>query len=537
MTKEDRDVEIKKLHREIAELKAVVAQNRQMAAQIAGLTRLYTVLSKIHEAAVTLQEPHQLCQRACRIAVEDGFFRMAWVGLVHPDSLLVQPVAYWGIEEGYLDEIRVSLADVAAEQGTVGVAIREGRSCICKDIENDPRMAPWRERALQRGYRAAGAFPLMVRSRAIGAIVFYAPEPDFFDAENLQLLKSLAAILSFALESAEMEKKRRQAEKALEASEARYRELVESANSIILRLDPEGRVTFINEFAQKFFGYSREEIISKNVVGTIVPEMETSGRDLAAMIADLRRNPERYTVNENENLRRNGERVWVAWTNKGIFDARGNLSEILCVGNDITVNRLEDWLRAHDQAVQAMGVAIEMRDPYTAGHQQRVTRLACVLAQEMGLPADTIRGLRLAGLLHDIGKIVVPAELLSKPGKLRNHELEIIKDHPYFGYEILKGMVFPWPVAQIIYQHHERMNGSGYPQGLAGEEILLEARILAVADTVEAMGTHRPYRPAFGIAEVLEEITRNAGALYDPAVAEALFACHRKGNLEELLHQ
>jgi PAS domain S-box-containing protein/putative nucleotidyltransferase with HDIG domain len=518
--KEQLSKEVTKLRREITQLKAAAAQNREMAARIGGVTRLYTVLSKIHEAAVHPQKPKQLFQRACRIAVEDGLFRMAWVGLVQPDTLLVKPVAFWGIEKGYLEEIRISSADISEGRGPVGMAIRQGRHCICTNIEADASMAPWRDQAVARGYRSSGAFPLIVEKETIGTISFYSQETDFFDAENIQLLKSVAAILSFALESAEREKQRRQAEKALEESEANYRELVEGGNSIILRLDPRGNIKFINQFAQQFFGYSKGEIIGQNVVGTIVPEVETSGRDLAAMIGDLGEHPERYITNENENLRRSGERVWVAWTNKGVFDKNGVLTEVLCIGNDITENRLKDWLRANDQAVQAMALAIEMRDPYTTGHQQRVTRLACALAQELGLPEDRIKGLRLAGLLHDLGKIVVPAEFLSKPGKLRDHEWAIIQDHPYFGYEIMKNIDFPWPVAQMIYQHHERLNGTGYPQGLAGEEILREARILAVADVVEAMASQRPYRSALGIDLALQEITRNKGILYDSEMVD-----------------
>jgi PAS domain S-box-containing protein/putative nucleotidyltransferase with HDIG domain len=529
--------EVEKLRREVARLQAEAAQNWAMEANITGLARLYRVLSKIHEAAIHLQEPKLLLQRACRIAVEDGLFKMAWVGLVQPDTLTVKPAVFWGFEEGYLEEIRLSLADIPEGQGPVGRAIREGKPCICEDMEQDPRQASWRLKALSRGFRGMGAFPLTVGPETIGAIAFYSQEPDFFDPDNIQLLNSIAAILSFALESGEREKKRRQAEKALEESEANYRELVESGNSIILRLDPHGNITFINTFAQQFFGYSKDEILGKNVIGTIVPEIESSGRDLAAMIDDLGVHPESYAINENENQRRNGERVWVAWTNKGVFDAQGILTEVLCIGNDITANRLANLLRANDQAVQAMALAIEMRDPYTAGHQQRVTVLACALAREMGLAEDRIQGLRLAGLLHDLGKIVVPAEFLSKPGKLRDHEWEVIKDHPYFGFEIMKGIDFPWPVAEMIYQHHEKWNGSGYPRGLAGEKILLEARILGVADVVEAMATHRPYRPAFGIDDVLEEISQHQGVFYDPQVTAALFSYHRRHNVLELFVQ
>ena len=530
-------LEVENLRREIARLHDVAAHNWQIEANFAGLTRLYRMLGKIHEAALDLQEPKQLLQRACRLAVEDGLFKMAWVGLLQPDHATVKPAVCWGSDEGYLEEIRISLADTSQGQGPVGTAIRDGKPCIYRDIEQDPQRASWLLKALRRGFRSMGAFPLTTGAETTGAIAFYSQEPDIFDHGNVELLTSVAAILSLALEAADQDQKRRQAEAALAKSEANYRELVESGNSIILRLDPQGHITFINAYAQQFFGYAQEEILGKNVIGTIVPEIETSGRDLVAMIADLGAHPERYVINENENQRRTGELVWVAWTNKGVFDANGALTGVLCIGNDITAARLANLLRANDQAVQAMALAIEMRDPYTAGHQKRVTMLACALAQELGLPEDRIRGLRLAGLLHDLGKIVVPAEFLSKPGRLRDHEWEIIKDHPYFGYKIMEAIDFPWPVAQMIYQHHEKWNGSGYPRGLAGEAILLEARILAVADVVEAMATHRPYRPAFGIDEVLAQITQDMGVAFDPQVAEALLRYHRQHRIPDLFAQ
>jgi HD-GYP domain-containing protein (c-di-GMP phosphodiesterase class II) len=171
--------------------------------------------------------------------------------------------------------------------------------------------------------------------------------------------------------------------------------------------------------------------------------------------------------------------------------------------------------------VNVLASAIEMKDRYTAGHQRRVTQLACAIAEEMGLSEEQIEGLCVAGLIHDIGKINVPAEILSKPGPLTELEYGLIKMHPQIGHDVLKTIECPWPLAQIVLQHHERMNGSGYPQGLSGEEIILEARILAVADVVEAMASHRPYRPARGIVLASEEISQNRGRLYDPEVADA----------------
>jgi putative nucleotidyltransferase with HDIG domain len=171
--------------------------------------------------------------------------------------------------------------------------------------------------------------------------------------------------------------------------------------------------------------------------------------------------------------------------------------------------------------VQAMALTVERRDPYTAGHQRRVSDLARGVAAEMALSAHQIDGIRMAGLIHDLGKICVPVEILSKPGQLSEIEHTLIKDHPQVGYEILKEIEFPWPVAQIVLQHHERIDGSGYPAGLCGEDILVEARTLAVADVVEAMASHRPYRPTLGRDMALEEISQNKGVLYDPDVVDA----------------
>ena len=181
---------------------------------------------------------------------------------------------------------------------------------------------------------------------------------------------------------------------------------------------------------------------------------------------------------------------------------------------------LEKLRQALEGTVQAIALTVETRDPYTAGHQRRVANLARAIATEMGLPEEQIEGIRMATVIHDLGKITVPTDILNKPGRLSEHEFGIIKGHPEVGYDILKTIEFPWPIAQIVLQHHEGMDGSGYPQGLSGEEILLEARIVAVADVVEAMASHRPYRPARGIDEALEEISQNRGVLYDPDVVD-----------------
>jgi putative nucleotidyltransferase with HDIG domain len=190
---------------------------------------------------------------------------------------------------------------------------------------------------------------------------------------------------------------------------------------------------------------------------------------------------------------------------------------------DITENKKseERLKKTMDATIDTMSKIIEAKDPYTSDHQHRVCQLAVSLAQELGLSEDKIEGIRIASLIHDIGKIGLPTEILSKPTTLTDIEYSLLKNHSQIGYDILKSIDFSYPIAQIVLQHHERLNGSGYPNNLKGDKILLEARILGVADVVEAMSSHRPYRPALGIDKALEEISQNKGILYDPEVVDA----------------
>jgi putative nucleotidyltransferase with HDIG domain len=220
---------------------------------------------------------------------------------------------------------------------------------------------------------------------------------------------------------------------------------------------------------------------------------------------------------------------------KNVFDADEvnvlqEMSGDLAFG--ILTQRVKEAHREHEQrlqknmlqTVEAIASIVEMRDPYTSGHQARVAELAREIAREMGLPEEQMQAIHLAGLVHDLGKIRIPAEILSKPSRLNEIEYSLIKMHPQAGYDILKGVDFSWPIAQMVLQHHERMDGSGYPQGLKGEAILPGARILIVADVVEAMSSHRPYRPGLGVKAALDEITRGRGTFYDPQVVDACVA-------------
>jgi putative nucleotidyltransferase with HDIG domain len=212
-----------------------------------------------------------------------------------------------------------------------------------------------------------------------------------------------------------------------------------------------------------------------------------------------------------------------------VRDFTGKPTHITAVFQDITERKwaIEQVRLSYERVKKslkditgALAYVVEKRDPYTAGHQLRVSNVAAEIAKGMGLSEDDVAAIRMAGILHDIGKIGVPAEILSRPGKLGGHEVGVVRDHVEVGYEILKDIEFEGPVADIVRQHHERMDGSGYPNGLSGRSILRGARILAVADVVEGMASHRPYRPALGLDKALDEITRNRGVLYDPDVVD-----------------
>ena len=188
-----------------------------------------------------------------------------------------------------------------------------------------------------------------------------------------------------------------------------------------------------------------------------------------------------------------------------------------------------------ERTITAIALALEKRDPYTAGHQKRVAEIACAIAEKLGFDQHAIEGLRLGAMIHDIGKIYVPVEILSRPGRISDIEFAVIKSHADVGYDIIKGIDFPWPIADMVRQHHERLDGSGYPRGLTESEIAFDAKIIAVADVTEAMSSHRPYRAAPGIEAAIAEISKNQGRLYDAGVVQAVLALYREGRLAQIV--
>jgi PAS domain S-box-containing protein len=313
-------------------------------------------------------------------------------------------------------------------------------------------------------------------------------------------------------------------------AEELYRTVVESSLAAVFIVQ-DGKLRYTNDTTIIYSGYSSEELIGQRSEILVHPEDREMLRiKIREMLLRKDVSPCEFRV-----VTKDGRIKWILQ----IFSPIMHEGKPAILGNaiDITERKqageqlkqsLEQLRRAVETTIQVLALAVETRDPYTAGHQQRTTNLARAIATEMGLPTEKIEGIRMAGHIHDIGKISVPAEILSKPTKLTEIELSLIQEHAQHGYDILKDVVSAWPLAEMVYQHHERMDGSGYPRRLKGEEILIEARILAVADVVESMASNRPYRPSLGIDAALEEIEKNSGTLYDNTVADACLRIFRE---------
>ncbi|MEA2015600.1 MAG: PAS domain S-box protein, partial [Actinomycetota bacterium] len=314
----------------------------------------------------------------------------------------------------------------------------------------------------------------------------------------------------------------KEAKEKLKESEKSYKSLFENSLDGIYRTTPEGRYIDANPALVEILGYdSKEEILKIDIPTQLyVSEEERPGPDKRNKIFETR-------------LKKKDGSVITVEINPRVIYKKGK--PVCCEGivRDITQRKIiEKKLKESNiklkktlsDTISILASIVEVRDPYTSGHQKRVAQLAADIAEEMKLDSDRVESIKVAAQVHDIGKINLPESILTRPGKLSEIEYDMIKTHSQLGHDMISRVKFPWPIAEFVLQHHERINGSGYPNGLKGNEIYLEAKILGVADVVEAMFSHRPYRPALGINKALEEINKNKGKLYDPDVVDA---CNR----------
>lgn len=316
---------------------------------------------------------------------------------------------------------------------------------------------------------------------------------------------------------------------------SRYNAVFNNIRDAALVMENDGRIIEVNQAALDAYGYSREELLSLNFA-------DLGGQSTGEVLEQTKPAESKPVLYQTIHSRKNGSKFLVEI---GCAVAEHNNKKMLvCIISDITqkkkneriiVNTVQKLKKTLNETIHSLSLAVEKRDPYTAGHQQRVARIAEIICRRMHLTENVVESVRTAAILHDIGKIVIPAEILAKPTKLTDIEMSLIQTHSETGYEIIKDIPFDKNVALAVLQHHERINGSGYPKGLKEEEIILEAKILAVADTIEAMASHRSYRSSLGIHQAISELIENKGILYDPEVVDICWEMYQNGLFQGLL--
>jgi len=320
--------------------------------------------------------------------------------------------------------------------------------------------------------------------------------------------------------------------------EMRLRAIFEQTSVGITVIDREGNLIEFNKAFQNMLGYSEDELRNKNIKNFTFPDDIKENFDL--LRSALEGKIEKYII-EKRYVRKDGEIVWGRINSSVIKDKDGNILYLLSIIEDITDRKYkelklkekeENLEKIFKQTTFALSKLIELKEYYTYGHQRRVSELGVLVARKMGLDEDRINCIKYAGLLHDIGKVEVPIEILNKPSKLTKNELDLIKLHSYYGYEILNKIDFPYPIAEVVYQHHERIDGSGYPRGLKDKEILLEAKILSVCDVVEAISSQRVYRDKLPVDMIIDELSRNKGIKYDEKVVDAIIEILKENNYD-----
>lgn len=419
-------------------------------------------------------------------------------------------------------------------KGTAVKAFKQQKPFLINDIAEikgdfSKRSLEFIQRA---GTQSFACIPIAYKGEAMGVLMvdrFRSKEP--LNQGDMNLLIGIAPQIAITINNASYYQKMRE-------SEERFRSLSENAPDIIFTLDNNGAFTYVNPAWERILGYSAHETKGRYFVDFIRKDDSLNYIQLFKQIKNEKR-PFWDLITTMSN--RDQKKLYFSMNVSPNLDMEGNFNGLAGILRDITeLTRSETELKsslaklqtALDNTIQTISMIVEMRDPYTSGHQQRVARLACAIAEEMKLSEEETNAIHMAAALHDIGKINVPVEILSSPRRLNEFEFGMIKMHPEVGYNILKTIDFPYAVAEIAYQHHERMDGSGYPRGISGDDITTGGRILAVSDVVEAMAFHRPYRPALGIDKALTEISQNKGTAYDPDIVDACVALFSEKKFE-----
>ncbi len=436
----------------------------------------------------------------------------------------------------------------------ISKAISSRQPVIMQDSNKATLTEAEKEVVQQRQLRSILYVPLVYQDQSIGVLIPCSVEHIHdFSEDVVKICQTLASHAALAITETrltedqqryikEVEEKNRAlktAEKTALKNEKKVADVLkytEDVSFITTDITPDKpRIIDFSPGAERMFGYKKEEVVGECVEILHIPEDVIK---FPIVIKALLSNQAGFS-GETTLVRKNGERFPAVFSTHPLFDEEDNVYATLGVSIDITERKqaedrlaqtLEKYRRGFEGIVHSMGILIGTRDNYTAEHQARVAGLATAIADELGLDKKQIEGIKYAAEIHDIGKVAVPAEILSKPGQLSDLEYKFLQKHPETGYDILKNMDFPWPLAKIVLQHHEKIDGSGYPQGLSGNDIMQEAKVICVADVVEAMASHRPYRPAHSLDAALQEIAEKSDIFFDAKVVNACIKLFRRKN-------
>ncbi len=485
------------------------------AEETSFLGRFFRAVSEINRLVACETREEELMREVCRVLVEQAGFCAACF-------------LFFGEREGgFVRELSFPERKVPGECPVALRAFHPGGEALTR-VRATKKPLLWfpppEEGSLcLRPCRGAALFPLFREGskEVTGVFGVCAGAPAVLGKGILGLLEELASTFSFALSFFAEAAARHEAEAKLQRAAQELEAIFQALPDIYFRLASDGTILDVKAGKVSDLYLPRELLLGKKIQD--VP-LHAAGRQAFQEAVAQVREKRSLALLEYSLALQEGRQTFEARFLPLLED------QIIVVVRNITERKeAEEKLketvaqlrRTVAGTIRAMALAVEVRDPYTAGHQVRVAKLAAAIAQEMGLSREQVENIQMAAAIHDVGKIGIPAEVLSKPGRITELEFGLIKMHPQVGFEILREVDVAFPLAEIVLQHHERLDGSGYPQGLKGEQILLEARIVAVADVVEAMSSHRPYRPAFPIDAALEEVARYRGVLYDPTVVDS----------------
>ena len=497
-----------------------ITERKQAEEKIKHLNLVLRAIRSVNQLITKEKNRESLLKGACNNLIKTRGYHSAWIALLDEGGKL-ETYAEAGLGKAFLPIVEMLKKGELTVCGNK--ALKQQGVVTIKDPASTCTECPL---AQEHSCRGAMTIRLEHNGKVYGLVSVSIPGHLVDDQEEKSLFKEVAGDIAFAIHDIKLDEERKQAEENLKKAKDELQMILDSVPAIIFYKDVEGRNIRANKALANALKMPVKDIVGKTTEELFPKEQAANMRkdDKKVIISGKPKKDIIEPYDTPEGTR------WVITDKIPYKDKKGKVTGVIGFAKDITIRiKKEQELKliyqklkkTMDATLDTMSRIIEAKDPYTSNHQHRVCQLAVPLARELGFSEDMIEGIRIASLIHDIGKIGLPTEIMSKPTKLNDIEFGLIKGHSQTGYDILKSIDFSYPIDKIVLQHHERLNGSGYPNKLKGDEILLEAKIIGVADVVEAMSSFRPYRPALGVDKALEEISQNRGILYDPKVVDA----------------